>query len=118
MKRHHQKIDTDAVRTLLETRRQELARLIGQAHEAAHPVEVDQTTVGRLSRMDALQAQAMAQDAERRRSADLSRLDAALERLDSGEYGWCTACGGEIAAKRLELDPTAPLCIKCARAAH
>ncbi|MBF0375275.1 MAG: TraR/DksA C4-type zinc finger protein [Alphaproteobacteria bacterium] len=103
---------------MLATRREELARLIGQAHEAAHPVEVDQTSVGRLSRMDALQAQAMAQETERRRHAELSRLDSALERLASGEYGWCTACGDEIAAKRLELDPTTPLCIKCARAAH
>jgi DnaK suppressor protein len=78
------------------------------------PVELDQQTVGRLSRMDALQVQAMAMETSRRRGTELRRITAALARIDEGEFGYCIECGDEIAARRIELDPAAPLCIGCA----
>ena len=78
------------------------------------PVELDQQAVGRLSRMDALQVQAMALETSRRRRVELRRITSALARIDEGEYGYCLECGEEIAARRLELDPTVPLCIDCA----
>ena len=78
-------------------------------------VVLDQTSVGRLSRMDALQRQAMAQAHSQRREVQRRRIDAALRRLAEGEYGYCTDCGDEIAPKRLELDPAQPLCLSCAR---
>ncbi|MDH3665420.1 MAG: TraR/DksA family transcriptional regulator [Paracoccaceae bacterium] len=78
------------------------------------PVELDQQMVGRLSRMDALQVQAMAKETSRRRTAELKRIEAALTRLKEGEFGYCLECGEEIAVRRLELDPAAPLCINCA----
>ncbi len=64
--------------------------------------------------MDAIQVQAMALEASRRRGAELRRIAAALARMDSGEYGYCVECGDEIAARRLMFDPAAPLCIGCA----
>lgn len=79
------------------------------------PVELDQTMVGRLSRVDALQRQAMAQAADRQRHAQIQRLRAALERLDAGDYGICVRCGNEVAPRRLEADPAVPTCIACAR---
>jgi DnaK suppressor protein len=78
------------------------------------PVELDQQTVGRLSRMDALQVQAMAMETSRRRGTQLRRITAALARIDEGEFGYCLKCGDEIAARRIELDPATPLCIGCA----
>jgi DnaK suppressor protein len=78
------------------------------------PVELDQQAVGRLSRMDALQVQAMAKETSRRRGTQLRRITAALARIDEGEYGYCIECGDEIAARRIELDPAALLCIGCA----
>jgi DnaK suppressor protein len=78
------------------------------------PVELDQQAVGRLSRMDALQVQAMAVETSRRRGRELRRIDAALARMGEGEYGYCVECGDEIAVRRLELDPAAALCIGCA----
>ena len=86
------------------------------ASEAAAPVELDQARVGRLSRMDALQAQAMSREAGRRRALALTRARAALARLDAGEYGDCVRCGEPVDARRLTLDPAATLCIACARA--
>ncbi|MDT8345901.1 MAG: TraR/DksA family transcriptional regulator, partial [Thermohalobaculum sp.] len=60
------------------------------------PVALDQQSVGRLSRIDAMQVQAMAQEQSRRRAAQVRRIDAALARIASGDYGWCLGCGEAI----------------------
>ncbi|SFC12023.1 TraR/DksA family transcriptional regulator [Tropicimonas isoalkanivorans] len=80
-------------------------------------VDLDQTSTGRLSRMDALQHQAMAQAQARRRAAERSRIRAALRRLEEGEYGYCTDCGEPIAPARLALDPAIARCADCTRGA-
>ena len=85
--------------------------------EAQAVVDLDQTSVGRLSRMDALQRQAMAQATARRRAAERARIEAALRRIDSGEYGYCTDCGEEIGAERLAADPAVARCADCVRRA-
>ncbi len=95
--------------------KQELETLSEISEEARATVELDQQSVGRLSRMVALQGQAMAQASERQRRADLVRIDAALKRVEAGDYGYCLDCGEEIAEKRLEIDPAAALCVNCAR---
>jgi RNA polymerase-binding transcription factor len=99
----------------LQDLKTELEALSAISQEARATVMLDQQSVGRLSRMDALQGQAMAQAAERQRRADIQRIDAALRRLDDDEYGYCVECGEDIAARRLEVDPAAAYCIKCAR---
>jgi DnaK suppressor protein len=78
-------------------------------------VQLDQTTQGRLSRMDALQGQAMAQEVARRRETEIRRIDAALKRIQDGDYGYCVSCDGKVQVKRLDFDPSVPNCIKCAR---
>ena len=75
---------------------------------------LDQQSVGRLSRMDAIQQQAMAQAQDRARQKERIMIKAALTRIENGEYGYCAECGEEISEKRLELSPAAPLCIRCA----
>ena len=107
-------VDLAAIEERLRARRQELLRLTAAHEEESQPVEVDQSSVGRLTRMDALQSQAMAAEIERRREAELARIAGALERLEQGEYGSCVTCGEPIAPKRLELDPATPLCVNCA----
>jgi len=82
---------------------------------AADVVELDQTRQGRLSRMDAMQGQAISKDIQRRRKADIVRIEAALERLANYEYGDCLRCEEPIAAARLEFDPASTLCINCAK---
>ncbi len=91
-----------------------LAAHKNQRRESA-PKKLDQSRVGRLSRMDAMQQQAMSKAAEDRIKIELQRIKAALERLDSGEYGYCVLCDEEIAPKRLEFDPSLPTCIECAQ---
>lgn len=108
-------IDLSAMKERLLEVRSELGALVHDHEQDRSPVELDQTKVGRLSRIDALQGQAMAQEVARRREVELKRIDAALKRIDDGDYGYCINCGEEIAVRRLELDPTAPTCIDCAR---
>ena len=84
--------------------------------EAEQTVELDQTRVGRLSRMDAMQAQAMSVETGRRRRQKLAQIEAALKRIEADEFGYCQECGEEIAPARLQIDPTAQLCIGCASA--
>lgn len=84
--------------------------------EAEQAVELDQTRVGRLSRMDAMQAQAMSVETGRRRRQKLLQIEAALKRMDDDDFGYCEECGEDIAPKRLEIDPTVLLCIGCAEA--
>ncbi len=83
--------------------------------KATEVVTLDQQSVGRLSRMDALQNQAMAKSAQARRAASRGRILAALERIEDGEFGYCAECGEEIKAERLRLDPATPNCVACAR---
>lgn len=101
--------------------RQMIAELEDRAEssrEATAPVELDQTRQGRLSRMDAMQGQAMAQAAERRRTHEVQRLKSALARLERGEFGECLECGESIAQARLRADPASTLCVACASEAE
>ena len=102
-------------RDRLEARLEELAAGEALGEEGKKTVELDQQSVGRLSRMDALQSQAMAQAASRMRAGEERRIRAALARMEEGEFGFCADCGEEIAEKRLEHDPAVALCISCAR---
>ncbi len=112
------KLDLDKYAETLRARRAQLLKAQDDTEADRGTVELDQTTVGRLSRMHALQEQATALAAGRRREEELARIDAALQRIEDGEYGYCVACGEEIDERRLELDPSLPTCIDCARSAH
>ncbi|TCM87563.1 TraR/DksA family transcriptional regulator [Rhodovulum steppense] len=83
--------------------------------EARRPVQLDQASVGRLSRMDAMQQQSMAAAQEARRQARGRALEAAIRRIESDEFGWCDLCGEFIGEKRLDVDPTLTRCVGCAR---
>jgi len=107
-------LDADYYRECLLKRHSELRMLEETGREASKTVELDQARVGRLSRMDALQGQAMSQESQRRRERELVQISKALKRLELGEYGECLSCGEEIAIGRLKFDPAATLCIRCA----
>ncbi len=104
----------DAVKERLIAMREALESVAATGDASAEVVQLDQAKVGRLSRMDALQAQAMAQASGERRLAQLREIDAALRRIDDGSYGDCQDCEEPIDPRRLEADPTARLCIDCA----
>ena len=104
------------LKTLLLERKKALLKADETGGEAEQVVELDQSRVGRLSRMDAMQAQAMSLETGRLRRLTLVKIDAALLRIDEGDFGECFECCEPISPKRLEADPTVTLCIKCAEA--
>ena len=79
------------------------------------PVELDQQSVGRLSRVDAMQRQAMSFAAQARRQHEARMITAALERIATDDFGYCGGCGEPIPLPRLSLDATVTSCIECAR---
>lgn len=101
-------------RRQLEAERAELMAASDETKDNRKPVELDQQSVGRLSRMDALQGQAMAKGLEARRHGRLKAIDAALARIRDAEFGWCEDCGEFIGQGRLDFDPCAPRCVSCA----
>jgi len=107
-------MNPDTARERLQARLAELVEEDRLSEADRAPVQLDQDSVGRLSRIDAMQVQAMALAAQRRRRAERDRIAAALRRLDEGEFGYCTGCGEDIAEGRLRHDPSAALCIACA----
>lgn len=106
--------DLEAARRRLDERKADLEAMSALSEDARAPVTLDQQSVGRLSRMDAMQHQAMAAAQERARKRDLVRIEMAERRLNEGDYGWCVECGEAIADKRLAIDPMAEKCVHCA----
>jgi DnaK suppressor protein len=90
----------------------ELREQLQRVREGAGVVTLDQQSVGRLSRMDALQQQAMAQASEKHMREHLQRVELALRAVDE-EYGFCRECGEAIGYPRLRARPDTFLCLAC-----
>jgi DnaK suppressor protein len=103
----------DELREHLQKELRKLRRSLRVAEESSKPVTLDQQSVGRLSRMDAIQSQGMSQRLEARDRERLERLKRALDRLDSDMYGLCATCGGDIAFDRLAVFPETEGCGRC-----
>jgi DnaK suppressor protein len=98
--------------------RKELESIAETGAESSQVVELDQAKVGRLTRMDAMQAQAMAQATGQRREQMLRKIEAALSRIDNNDFGVCRVCAEPIPIQRLKIDPTATRCVDCASEAE
>ncbi len=108
--------DDNNIRDRLLDMRAAIESLADSREASSETVELDQTRMGRLSRMDAMQLQAMAKAGQARAKLELARIDAALRRLEEGDYGECLDCGEAISKGRLEANPTATRCVDCAEA--
>ena len=97
----------------LQEMRAELDDLEATSKASTATVILDQASVGRLSRMDAMQGQQMALELERRRKEQLLQIKAALNRIEKGTFGYCSLCENEIAMGRLAINPTVTRCVDC-----
>lgn len=111
-------LDLGEFKKLLLQHQKELLDVEASGEQASEIVALDQTTVGRLSRMDALQAQAMSVETDQRRKLELQRIKLALKHIDEGDYGYCQNCGEMINPLRLKSSLTVALCIECASEAE
>lgn len=106
-------VDTEKFSQRLLQLRADLLNIAETSKESARPVVLDQTSVGRLSRMDAMQSQQMAQETIRRRESRLVKIEGALKRIEDGDFGYCYVCGEEIDPRRLFAEPTTTRCVSC-----
>jgi len=90
---------------------QELTVEVSEGSQAV--VELDQSRIGRLSRMDALQSQQIALETQRRQQRKLQAIQGALLRIERGEFGLCYVCDEMISEARLNFDPTVTRCMSC-----
>lgn len=101
-------------RTRTTMRIEELSNASVLSSDARKTIELDQQSVGRLSRMDAIQNKAIADAADSRRRQEIMALPIALKRLEEGDFGYCFDCGEIIERARLETNPALLKCRDCA----
>lgn len=103
----------DQLKAELIQQKGDLEELLNSSEEAADTVVLDQTKVGRLSRMDAMQQQAMAQASHSQHQQHLRQIIQALKAIEEGDYGYCQSCGEDIPLERLEARPESVYCVAC-----
>ncbi|CAD7841748.1 MAG: DnaK suppressor protein [Olavius algarvensis Gamma 3 endosymbiont] len=108
----------DELLALLETQKSELELQLAQAATAAKPVTLDQQSVGRVSRIDAIQQQQMALANQQQTTRMVKRIERALQRIASDAYGYCQQCEEPITFARLQVQPFADLCLNCQSASE
>lgn len=107
--------ELDKFRNLLLKWREDLLSTSDIRDESSATVHLDQQSVGRLSRVDAMQSQELAKAVKERADRQLRMIEAALIRIGNNEYGECMKCGEPINPKRLEIEPASLSCIDCAQ---
>lgn len=106
----------DKIKTLLADTELRLLELLNLDDEATQAVELDQSRVGRLSRMSALQQQALAQASNETHKQQLIDVHRALHKIEEADYGYCEKCGDAIPFKRLQIQPESGFCVDCLQA--
>lgn len=100
-------------RRRLQAAKEAADALLESSAAGSKPVEASGSTIGRLTRMDAIQVQAMEQMNRRQLEIRRQQVEAALRSFEDGTYGLCRNCRGPIALQRLEALPEAPFCMAC-----
>lgn len=105
----------DELRRILEERREVLSREVNgrlrgvrAEHESRPHAGADFGEVADTDMQDDIEFALLEMKAE-----TLNKVDEALVRLERGDYGYCQACGSEIAEARLRALPFAVRCQPC-----
>jgi len=107
------KLGIEGFKVKLLKMKSELETLELSSKASTETVVLDQSSVGRLSRIDAMQGQQMALESQRRRKIQRLQINAALSRIENNDFGYCPTCGDEIAEGRLLFNPAVIYCVNC-----
>ena len=102
----------EELKTDLKQLEAELSGLLKVSMDGTKPVDLD-APIGRLSRMDAIQQQKMAQASRTSHKLRFDLTKAALMAFERGEYGFCRKCEEPIGYGRLKAKPETPFCVVC-----
>ena len=109
MKPHDRALLRAALEQQIPAVEKEIERLV----EQCRPVAPD-NAIGRLTRMEAINAKSISEANLRSARARLNKLQAALSKVDDPEFGVCSECGDQIPAARLLARPESTRCVGCA----
>ena len=99
--------------SLLQSNKAKLEQQLLDSESATGVVTLDQSSVGRVSRVDAMQQQSMAVSTRTKAKTSLRKVLKALKRLDTEDFGYCGQCDEPIEFNRLKVQPQASHCLKC-----
>ena len=108
----HTDLDVSELQQKLVELQRTLERRLESTRQDSKPVDLE-TPIGRISRIDAIQSQKLAEASREQAEVQLRRVRAALARMQAGRYGLCLMCDEPIAPSRLRKFPEAPLCRQC-----
>jgi len=103
-------VDTAKFRTVLETRRDELIERLREIDETldSHQSKDWEELATEREGDEVLEGMGASGKAE------IVKIQAALKRMEDGEFGYCVSCGEEISEERLDIVPHTPFCRNCA----
>jgi DnaK suppressor protein len=101
------------LRLVLQSNKTKLEQQLLDAELATGVVILDQSSVGRVSRVDAMQQQSMAVSTRAKAEASLRKILKALKRMEAEDFGYCGQCDEPIQFNRLKVQPQASHCLKC-----
>jgi DnaK suppressor protein len=104
----------DELRSLIEEEIERTRSKIAGYEDLSQPVSPE-NSIGRVSRMDAIQNKSVVEAALREAQRKLSGLEGALANIDNPDFGLCKRCKKPIPVKRLLLMPQSGYCVNCAQ---
>ena len=107
-------MEVDEIRKKIEEEISKTTQLINDYREQSKPVSLD-NSIGRISRMDAINNKSIAESALRQAEGKLSKLNQALDNIGKPGFGLCIKCKQPIPLGRILLMPESNKCVNCAR---
>ncbi|MEP1033390.1 TraR/DksA C4-type zinc finger protein [Ekhidna sp.] len=107
-------MEVDEIKKKIEEEISKTEWLIADYKEQSKPVTLD-NSIGRISRMDAINNKSITESALRQAELKLSKLHQALDTIDTPDFGLCIKCKQSIPLGRILLMPESNKCVKCAR---
>jgi DnaK suppressor protein len=101
------------IKILLQSSLVDLKEQITLGGESSKTVILDQTMIGRVSRIDAIQQQKIAQAGFERDKRHFHQLKKALQNINSEDFGYCMECDQDISFSRLMVKPESSFCVSC-----
>lgn len=105
-------VEKERLLSIISSNIQSIPAEIAELEELTKPIPLD-AAIGRVSRMDAINNKSINESSLRDKKKVLQRLERAIDRSGSKEFGLCQKCRNEIPFGRLEYMPHTTRCVQC-----
>ena len=84
-----------------------------ELEKMTQPVKPE-NSLGRISRMDAINNKSVVEASLRNKKSKLTKLNVAISKVDEKDFGYCQMCKNQIQPMRLMFMPESSRCVRCA----